>query len=805
MSEREVTVVITVTSARSHLYAKEPLTLIHNSKRTTMLKSYHIIACLLVLWISGCQNQISENTVYLDASAPVQQRVYDLLSRMTLEEKVAQMCQYVGLEHMRKAEQDLSKEEMEKSDAQGFYPDLHSSDVEELVTKGLIGSFLHVVDVKEANYLQALAQKSRLKIPLLIGIDAIHGTALVDGATVYPTPIGLASTWDTALVKKMSVETAREMRATGAAWTFTPNVDVAREARWGRVGETFGEDPFLVAEMGVAMIEGLQNTTHPDSFNVIACAKHLIAGSESVNGLNGAPTDLSERTIREVFLPPYKAAVDAGVFSVMTAHNELNGIACHADEWMMTDVLRGELGFEGFIVSDWMDIERLATRHFVAENQTEACYQTVKAGMDMHMHGPDFLEAIVQLVKDGRLSEKRIDESVERLLEAKFRLGLFENPFVNEQETPDILFNKEHQNTALEAAQKSVVLLKNEQLLPLEKGKYKNIFVTGPNANNETLLGDWSAKQTGENIITVLEGLKNIDQAASFDFFPVGNNPKDVTVDHVKQAKIRASKSDLAIVVVGENSFRWDWSNKNCGENSGRSDISLAGLQQELVEAVYASGTPTIVILVNGRPLATGWIDEHIPAVLEAWEPGSFGGQAIAQILYGEVNPSGKLPISIPRSVGHQLCIYNHKPTHYFHKYVDDLSTPLYPFGHGLSYSTFVYQNLELSREKISADEELKVRVEVTNTSMTDGEEIVQLYLNDTYCPVTRPVKELKAFRRIHLNAGETQQITFTVTPEMLQYLDKDFKPTVDPGEFMVMVGGSSETNQLLSIPFVVK
>ncbi|MBR8536390.1 glycoside hydrolase family 3 C-terminal domain-containing protein [Carboxylicivirga sediminis] len=771
-----------------------------------MFKSYHILVLILMISIVGCHNQTKTEPLYLDATAPVPERVEDLLKRMTLEEKVAQMCQYVGLDHMRQAEKDLSKEDMEKSDAQGFYPNLHSSDVERLVEQGMIGSFLHVVDVKEANYLQSLAQKSRLKIPLLIGIDAIHGTALVNGATVYPTPIGLASTWDTALVKKMSVETAKEMRATGATWTFTPNVDVAREARWGRVGETFGEDPFLVAEMGVAMIEGLQNTTHPDSFNVIACAKHLIAGSESVNGLNGAPTDLSERTIREVFLRPYKAAVDAGVFSVMTAHNELNGIACHADEWMMTDVLRNELGFEGFIVSDWMDIERLATRHFVAENQTEACYQTVKAGMDMHMHGPDFLEPIVELVQQNRLTEERINESLRRLLEAKFRLGLFENPYASETQTDAVLFNEAHQQTALEAAQKSIVLLKNEgRLLPLQKGQYKKVFVTGPNAHNETVLGDWAYQQPEENTITILEGLQQTDESARIDYLNVGNNPNDVTEKQVKEARLRAQKADLAIVVVGENSFRWDWNNKTCGENSARSDIKLGGLQQQLVEAVYASGTPTIVVLVNGRPLATEWIAENVPVVVEAWEPGSFGGKALAQILYGEVNPSAKLPISIPRSVGHQLAIYNHKPSHYFHKYVDAQSGPLFPFGHGLSYSDFIYQNLRLSKETISADESLMLKVEVTNTSDVAGEEVVQVYLNDKYCPVTRPVKELKAFRRIRLEAGETAQVTFTITPDMLQYLDKDFKPVIDEGEFTAMVGGSSADNNLLTIPFFVK
>lgn len=775
-----------------------------------MIKSFFYILLLVAVVSTACQSPHQSGDKnqppYLNASLSTNSRVEDLLNRMTLDEKIAQMCQYVGLQHMKEAEQNLSKEEMEKSDAHGFYPGLHSTDVANLVEQGLIGSFLHVVDVEEANYLQSLAQKSRLKIPLLIGIDAIHGTALVKGATVYPTPIGLASTWDTALVRKMSVETAKEMRATGATWTFTPNVDVARDARWGRVGETFGEAPYLVAEMGVAMIEGLQASASPDSFNVIACAKHLIAGSESVNGLNGAPTDLSERTIREVYLPPYKAAVDAGVFSVMTAHNELNGIACHADKWMMTDVLRGELGFDGFIVSDWMDIERLATRHFVAENQKEACYQTIDAGMDMHMHGPNYLEPVKELVKEGRLTEERINESVRRLLEAKFKLGLFENPYADAQTKDAILFQAEHQQTALEAAQKSIVLLKNEKnLLPLAKGKYKKILVTGPNAHNQTIIGDWTGQQPDENITTILEGLQAADPNCQFDFQDVGHNPRHVTKQHVAEAKAKASKADLAIVVVGENSYRWEWDEKTCGENSARPDISLAGLQQELVEAVYKSGTPTIVVLVNGRPLGTEWIAEQVPALVEAWEPGSFGGQAVAQVLYGEVNPSGKLPLTIPRSAGHQLSIYNHKPSHYFHQYVTGKTGPLFPFGYGLSYTHYNYQNLQLSAQSISAKESIHLKVEVTNTGQRTGDEVVQLYIRDQYSSVTRPVKELKAFRRLTLEPGETRQVTFTITPDMLQFLDKDLKPVIESGEFRAMVGGSSRDEDLLSIPFYIK
>ena len=771
-----------------------------------MLYSRYIILFITLLSLFACQSDETDELPYLNAELPVERRVNDLLMRMTLEEKVAQMCQYVGLDHMKQAEQNLSKEEMESSDAHGFYPNLHSSDVVKLVEEGKIGSFLHVVDVKEANYLQSLAQKSRLKIPLLIGIDAIHGTALVHGATVYPTPIAMASTWDTELVKKMSVETALEMRATGSAWTFTPNIDVARDARWGRVGETFGEDPFLVSEMGVAMIEGLQNTNYPDSFNVIACAKHLIAGSESVNGLNGAPTDLSERTIREIHLPSYQAAVDAGVFSVMTAHNELNGVACHADKWMMTEVLRNEMGFNGFIVSDWMDIERLATRHFVAENQTEACYQTIDAGMDMHMHGPEFLEPVMELVKAGRLSEERINESVRRLLEAKFKLGLFEQPFVDVKMTEKVLFNAVHRQTALEAAQKSIILLKNENnLLPLEKGKYKNIFVTGPNANNETILGDWTWEQPQENFVSILEGLQKADKSSTIDFLDVGSDLRTMSPKDVKAAYGRAQKADLAVIVVGENSFRWDWKNKTCGENSGRSSIQLFGLQQELVESVMQSGTPTIVVLVNGRPLGVEWIADNVPALIEAWEPGCFGGDALAQILYGEVNPSAKLPITIPRSVGHQLDIYNHKPSHHFHKYVDADSSPLYPFGYGLSYSSYEYKNMTLQKETVAMGESLSLSVEVTNTSDHDGEEIVQLYLNDKYCRFTRPVKELKAFERIKIGAGETRTIEFTITPEMLQYLDHNFQATTDAGEFVAMIGGSSADKDLLKASFFVK
>jgi beta-glucosidase len=771
-----------------------------------MLKSKLLFLIITLFLVLSFKNNKDNTPVYLDKNKPVNQRVEDLMNRMTLEEKVGQMCQFVGLEHMKQAEKNLTKEELLKNDAHGFYPGIHSSDIELLVEKGTIGSFLHVLSAEEANELQSFVQKSRLKIPLLIGIDAIHGNGQLVGPTVYPTPIGQASAWDTDLVYKMSKETATEMRALGATWTFTPNVDVARDSRWGRVGETFGEDPFLVSVMGIATVKGFQDPENGNEINALACAKHLIAGSEAVNGTNSAPTDLSERTLREVFLPPYQAAIKAGVKTMMTAHNELNGIPCHADKWMMTDMIRTEFGFDGFYVSDWTDVARIATLHAAAENMKESCYQTVDAGMDMHMHGPGFHESVVALVKEGRISVKRIDESVRMLLEAKFKLGLFENSLVNIEAQKVQIFHPDHQKTALEAAQKSIVLLKNENnLLPLTKGKFKKIFVTGPNADNQTVNGDWVTKQPEEKVITVLEGLRTVDANSQFDFLDVGSNLAKITKDQVAEAKLRASKAELAIVVVGENSFRWDWKNKTCGENVDRSDLGLFGLQQELVESVYASGTPVLVVLVNGRPLATEWIAINIPVIVEAWEPGCKGGLAIAQILYGDVNPSAKLPITIPRSVGHLLQVYNHKPSQYTHEFVDSKSAPLYPFGFGLSYSTYQYDNLKLNTKNIKTGESLTVSIDVTNTSKIDGDEVVQLYLRDKVSSVTRPVKELKGFQKISLKAGEKKTVNFEVNGEMMKFYNREMKRIIEPGEFIVMVGKSSDTKDLLSASFFVK
>lgn len=748
----------------------------------------------------------SQTPVYKDASQPVEKRVDDLMSRMTLEEKVAQMCQYVGPEHIRENQARFKDKGVAKNDdAYGFYPNLSVNDLLKMTEEGKVGSFLHVVTANEANQLQELAMKSRLQIPLLIGIDAIHGNALVCGTTVYPTPIGQASSFDPELVERLSREAALEVRATGAHWTFTPNVDVARDARWGRTGETFGEDPYLVSLMGVATIRGYQGEDCSGRESVLACAKHLIAGSEPSNGTNAAPMDVSERTLREVYLPPYKAAVESGVATLMAAHNELNGVPCHADKWMMDDIMRKEYGFKGFIVSDWMDVERIHELHRAAPTMKEAYSQSVSAGLDMHMHGPGFMEGILEAVEEGTLSEAVVDRACRSILEYKFRLGLFENPYVDLSESKKLIFNGNHRQTALEAAEKSIVLLKNEGgLLPLDFSKYRNILVTGPNADNHTILGDWTLQQPEENVVTVLEGIREAAGAGKVTYYDYGDDVRQNVPEKVAEAAGLAAKADLAIVVVGENPLRYQ-KTKTCGENIDRMSIDLLGTQEALVKEIHKTGVPTIVVLVGGRPLSVNWIAQNVPAVIQAWEPGSMGGKALANILTGKVNPSARLPISIPRHSGQIQMIYNHKPSQYFHKYRDGASTPLYAFGYGLSYTDFEYGEVKLSVDKVSADESFKVSVELKNSGSREGTEVVQLYIRDDYSSATRPVKELKDFARVSLKPGESRVVEFVVTPDKLAYFDREMHYGVEPGTFTIMVGGSSLDKDLKKAKLTVQ
>ena len=587
--------------------------------------------------LAACNN--SSESIYLDSNYSYQERVDDLLSRMTIEEKVAQMCQYVGLNYLESDEDTLTAEEILNSDSRASYKGFLKKDIAQMVIDGKIGSFLHVLDPKESNALQTLALKSRLKIPLIIGIDAIHGNGMVKGTTVYPSPISISSTFSDTLSFLVGQQTGLEMRATGAQWAFTPNIDVLRDPRWGRVGETFGEDPLLVSNMGSSMIKGLQTN------KVIACAKHFIAGSEPVNGLNASPMDISDRNLREIFLKPFKKAVESGVYTIMAAHNELNGIPCHMNRYLMTEILREELKFKGFIVSDWMDIERIHTLHKIAKNIKDASFLSVDAGMDMHMHGPYFLEHIVELVKENKIPEERIDESARKILLAKFKLGLFENPLIDLEEVNNKIFTKNHKKTSLEIARKSIVLLKNSNLaLPINFEKKSKILVTGPNANNHSILGDWTKPQPEDNVFTIFEGINKIGSEKGFevDFYDSNSDILNISDKDILSTSEVAKDYDYVIVVVGDNSLRHLNKKKTAGENMARANLNLAGNQLKLVRELYKKVENLIVVYVNGKPIAEPWISENIDAIIEAWEPGSFGGQAVGEIIFGDVNPSGK-------------------------------------------------------------------------------------------------------------------------------------------------------------------
>ena len=749
-----------------------------------------------------------EQPIYKNPKASIEQRVNDLLSRMTLEEKVGQMNQLVGIEHFKQNSTSMTAEELATNTASAFYPGVTVKDMEDWTRRGLVSSFLHVLTMEEANYLQKLSMQSRLQIPLLIGIDAIHGNAKCKGNTVYPTNIGLASSFDVDMAYKIARQTAEEMRAMNMHWNFNPNVEVARDGRWGRCGETFGEDPYLVTQMGVATNKGYQRNLD-NTQDVLGCVKHFVGGSYAINGTNGAPCDVSERTLREVFFPPFKAAIQqGGDWNVMMSHNELNGIPCHTNSWLMNDVLRKEWGFKGFIVSDWMDIEHCVDQHRTAANNKEAFYQSIMAGMDMHMHGPEWQTAVIELVKEGRIPESRIDESVRRILTVKFRLGLFEHPYSDAKTRDRVINDPEHKRTALEASRNSIVLLKNENdLLPLDVQKYKKVLVTGINANDQNIMGDWSELQPENQVWTVLRGLRSVSPTTDFKFVDQGWDPRNMSQTQVDAAVTAAKDCDLNIVCCGEYMMRFRWNERTSGEDTDRDNLDLVGLQNQLIQRLNETGKPTVVIIISGRPLSIRYAAEHVPAIINAWEPGQSGGQALAEIIYGKVNPSAKLAMTIPRSVGQISTWYNHKRSTFFHPVVCTDNKPLYPFGYGLSYTSFRYSNLKLSKQIIPNDGKTQIIASVTieNTGQRDGVEICQLYINDLVSSVSRPVKELKDFLRVELKAGEKRTVEFTITPDKLAFYDLNMNPIVEAGEFEVMIGGSSRDEDLQKATFTIQ
>ena len=728
-----------------------------------------------------------------DPSLPACERARLLLKEMTLEEKIGQMCQYVGPCYVP-PDQGSPYKNIDASDENLGNPALATR-----IREGKVGAVLHVLTGEEAHHLQTMAVQSRLGIPLLMGIDAIHGNGLRAGCTVYPSPILLASTFRPELMETIGAQTAREMRETGMYWTFAPNLDVARDARWGRMGETFGEDPWLVSQMGKYSIWGLQGRERNYSEgHVLACAKHLIGGGEPFGGLNAAPMDMSERKMRELHLPPFEVAVrEASVATVMTAHNEVNGIPCHGDRALVQDLLRGELGFDGFVVSDWMDIERLHSMHHWAESEDEAFKVSVEAGIDMHMQGDKYFESVLEGVRSGRIPATRIDQAAGKILEAKFALGLFENPIPELPSRRGFAPVPEHRQTSLEAAREGIVLLKNDGTLPLSTPR--RIFLCGPNIDSQTILGDWVVPQEDEDVITVFEGISNLCPGARIDSMSFGGRVTAVDQAGIRLAAARAREAEVNILVLGDNSQRYSSFGRTCGENCDRDNIDLPGRQQELLEAVAASGKPTVLILTSGRALGVSWAAENpsVSAIIEAWEPGQMGGTALAEILLGHVNPSGKLPVTIPRSVGQIQCVYNHKHSQYSRHFALSEQGPLYPFGFGLSYTRFEYSEPVLSRPEIRPGESLSLSVTVSNTGGVDGAEAVQLYVRDEYGSVTRPVLELKGVQKVFLLAGESRQVQFEITPAMLSCWSASGKWEVEPGDFTFLAGGSSSEEAL--------
>ncbi len=720
--------------------------------------------------------------IYLDPNYAIDERVDDLMNRMTLREKIAQLNQLNASKFM------VSDEDL--------YENMSQDSFRLFIQAGYAGSIKNAYQIHVANEIQRLAEFSRLKIPILINANSVHGHALCWGGTVFPTSIGMTSSWHPNLVKKCAGITARELRATGNHWNNSPTVDICRDPRWGRVGESVGEDPFLASQMGRAIVQGYQGEDGLSEHSVLSCLKHFAAGGTPVNGINFAPMEISERTLREVYLPPFKAGIEAGVATIMAAHQDIGGIPCHASEFLLQDVLREEWGFEGLVLTDWMDIERLVYVHHIAENNKDAVHIGVNAGLDVHMHGPEFMFHVEDLVNEGVIPAFRIDKATRKMLEYKFKLGLFENRYVDEETANTILFSKDHQKIALQMARESIVLLKNENnLLPLSNPKAK-IFLTGPNANNLAQMGDWAGPQPDDQVVTVLEGMKSIFTHGQINYFPCGKIGA-ITQKEIKQAAKNAKKADIAILVVGGNHYRFNDKGvlnkarpeRTGGENVDLTSLELQGKQLELVKSVHKTGTPVVVVLIGGRPLAIDWLSKNIDGIVQAWEPGSMGGQAVAEVLRGDYNPGGKLPISMLRSTGHIGNTYDHKPSQFFMNYkFSDSTAFVYEFGYGLSYTQFVYTNL-IFPEVSAVEDNLPVQITVQNTGDREGDEVVQVYINDLVSSVTTPVKKLIEFRRIHLAPGQMKNVSFTIPADRLSLLDQKMKRVVEPGEFKLQVG----------------
>ena len=725
-------------------------------------------ALLLVLWL------LPAFAVSQKKNAAIETKINALIVRMTLAEKLGQLQQLDG-------------------DYQGFA----RPEQFDMARKGLLGSTLNVRGATYTNELQRAALESRLKIPILFGFDVIHGYR-----TIFPIPLAEAASWDPQLAERAAAIAAIESRSVGLHWTFAPMVDIARDPRWGRIMEGSGEDPYLGAIFAAARVRGFQGDDYGRPDKIMACAKHFAAYGAAEGGRDYNTVDISERTLRDVYLVPFKAAKDAGVGSFMTSFNDLNGVPSTANSWLLRQVLRSEWGFDGLVVSDYTSVKELIA-HGLAADESEAAMYALNGGTDMEMVSRTYVQNGEQLLKSGKVSIKTIDDAVRHVLRVKFRLGLFDRPFVDETLEKTTLKKPEFLQAAREAATKSFVLLKNERnTLPIGKNVRRVAVIGALAADKANTLDWWAGDGKPEDSITILEGIEQKIGAAKVRF----EKGCELTCEsdaEFGRAVDAAKEADFTIVVVGET-------RDISGEAASRSNIDLPGRQLDLVKAIHATGKPYAIVLKNGRPLTINWLAENSPAILETWHSGTMGGAATADVLFGDANPGGKLPVTFPRSVGQIPLYYNHKSTgrpiepenRYTSKYLDVANTPLYPFGYGLSYTRFNITDLQLDKKNIPVNGTIKASVQVENVGSRSGDEVVQLYIQDIASSVTRPVRELKGFRRVTLAAGERRRVEFNLSSKELGTLDRNMKFAVEPGEFRVYVGDSSEAT--LSTSFTV-
>ena len=733
-----------------------------------------IVRALLLLVVTGGLPVLSQRPVPLNLPAKnraIEQKINALIARMTLAEKLGQLQQLDG-------------------EGNGRYRPEHL----EMARKGLLGSTLNVRGAKMTNELQRAALESRLKIPLLFGFDVIHGYR-----TIFPVPLGEAASWDLALMERTAAIAAAESRAAGVNWTFAPMVDIARDPRWGRIIEGAGEDTFLGSQIAVARVRGFQGPDYSQPNRMMATAKHWVGYGAAEGGRDYNTTNLSERSLREIYFPPFKAAVDAGVGSFMTAFNDIDGVPATGNPFVLKDVLRKEWKFDGLVVSDYTAVLELIM-HGLARDEPAAAMYGLNAGTDMEMVSRLYNKYGEQLIREKKVSMATIEQAVRNILRVKYRLGLFEDPFVDESREKAEVFKRANRDAAKLAAERSFVLLKNENdTLPISKTT-KAIAVIGALADAKNdMNGNWSGDGQPNDPITILEALRQKYPQTQVRYEP-GCDPACETDAGFTRAVEVASASDFTILVVGESAAM-------SGEASSRSDIGLPGKQLDLVKAIHTTRKRYAVVLVNGRPLTINWLAENSPAILETWFAGTEAGNAIVDTLFGDANPGGKLPVSFPRSVGQIPIYYNYKRTgrpilttnKYTSKYLDIGNSPLYPFGHGLSYTRFQLQNLRLDKLQMLPSGIVKVTIDVTNRGRVAGDEVVQLYIHDIAATVTRPVRELKGFKRISLRPGEKQTVEFSINRSHLEFLGPNLKPVLEPGEFQIIVGTSSD-NGLQSV-----